>query len=72
MVVLGACTIHAASVDLQQAAQQARDFMSKNFNWDSTVPAGTLELVKNTGETVDMTLILMSEWESKLPTYLKP
>ena len=52
--------------------REVLDFMSKNFNWDSTVPAGTLELVKNTGETVDMTLILMSEWESKLPTYLKP
>jgi len=47
-------------------------FMSKNFSWDSTVPAGTLELVKNTGETVDMTLILMSERETKLPEYLKP
>ncbi len=47
-------------------------FMSKNFNWDSTVAAGTLELVKKTGETVDMTLILMSEWKAKLPTYLKP
>ena len=46
-------------------------FMSKNFSWDSTVAAGTLELVKKTGETVDMTLILMSEWQSKLPTYLK-
>ncbi|QPF85507.1 DEAD/DEAH box helicase family protein [Bradyrhizobium genosp. L] len=47
-------------------------FMSKNFKWDSAVAAGTLELVKKTGETVDMTLILMSEWKAKLPTYLKP
>ena len=47
-------------------------FMSKNFSWDSAVPAGTLKLVKNTGETVDMTLVLISEWRSKLPTYLKP
>ncbi len=52
--------------------REVLDFMSKNFSWESTVPAGTLELVKNTGETVDMTLILMSEWKSKLPTYLKP
>jgi type III restriction enzyme len=47
-------------------------FMSKNFKWDSAVAAGTLELVKKTGETVDMTLILMSEWKAKLPTYLEP
>lgn len=52
--------------------REVLNFMSKNFSWDSTVPAGTLELVKNTGETVDMTLILMSEWETKLPGYLKP
>jgi type III restriction enzyme len=52
--------------------REVMGFMSKHFNWDSTVPAGTLELVKNTGETVDMTLILMSDWKSKLPDYLKP
>ena len=45
-------------------------FISNNFNWDSTAPAGTLQLIKNTGDTVDMTLILMSEWEAKLPSYL--
>ncbi|MBP2431501.1 DEAD/DEAH box helicase [Bradyrhizobium elkanii] len=52
--------------------REVLNFMSKNFEWDSAVPAGTLELVKKTGETVDMTLILMSEWKAKLPTYLKP
>lgn len=52
--------------------REVLSFMSKNFSWDSTVPAGTLELVKNTGETVDMTLILMSERDTKLPEYLKP
>lgn len=29
-----------------------------------------LELVKNTGETIDLTLILMSEHKVKLPDYL--
>ena len=50
MVVLGACTIQAASVDLQQAAQQARDFMSKNFSPSSharraaqTIPLNNVE-----------------------------
>lgn len=50
MVVLGTCTIQAASVDLQQAAQQARDFMSKNFSPSSharraaqTIPLNNVE-----------------------------
>lgn len=45
-------------------------FMSQNFAWDDTVPAGTLELVQKDGETVEGTLILMSEWKAKLPGYL--
>jgi len=44
--------------------------LSDNFAWDSTVPAGTLELVKSTGETVEGALILMSDWPTKLPSYL--
>ena len=46
-------------------------FLSDNFVWDSFIPAGQLELVQNGGETVDGTLILMSEWRAKLPEYLK-
>jgi hypothetical protein len=46
-------------------------FLSSNFAWDSTVPAGTLELIKANGETVECTLILMSEWETILPSYPK-
>jgi type III restriction enzyme len=46
-------------------------FLSENFVWDSFIPAGQLELVQNNGETVDGTLILMSEWRAKLPEYLK-
>lgn len=45
-------------------------FLSSAFQWDNYTPAGELELVKNTGETVQGTLILMSEWKSKLPAYL--
>jgi type III restriction enzyme len=44
--------------------------MSDNFAWDTTIPAGTLELIKPTGETVEGTLILMSDWPTKLPGYL--
>ena len=45
-------------------------FLSDNFFWDDYTPAGTLELVQNNGETVQCTLILMSEWKAKLPGYL--
>lgn len=45
--------------------------MTDAFAWDSTVPAGTLNLIKASGETVECALILMSEWEAKLPGYFK-
>ncbi|WP_323013500.1 DEAD/DEAH box helicase [Devosia sp.] len=45
-------------------------FLSGHFAWDHTAPVGELELVKNGGETVNATLILMSEWQAKLPGYL--
>lgn len=47
------------------------DVMTEAFAWDKTVPAGTLGLVQENGETVECTLILMSEVSSKLPDYLK-
>jgi type III restriction enzyme len=46
------------------------DFLSGKFQWDTYVPAGELELVQESGETVEGTLILMSEWQAKLPEYL--
>ncbi len=48
------------------------DILSMNFKWDASVPAGTLELVKDAGETVECSLILMSEWPTKLPAHLAP
>lgn len=50
--------------------REVLDFLSGAFQWDDYTPAGELELVKNTGETVQGTLILMSEWKTKLPSYL--
>ncbi len=47
------------------------DFLSNSFEWNKTVPAGTLELLQPDGATVECTLILMSEWKAKLPEYLK-
>lgn len=46
------------------------DFLSDNFAWDDSVPAGELELVKNSGETVRGVLLLMSEWKTKIANYL--
>jgi type III restriction enzyme len=45
--------------------------MTDAFAWDNTVPAGTLNLIKDNGETVECALILMSEWKAKLPGYIK-
>ena len=46
-------------------------FLTDTFKWDDCAPAGELELVKNTGEIVHCALILMSEWETRLPTYFQ-
>jgi len=45
--------------------------MSENFAWDETAPAGTLDLVQSNGETVECALILMKDWPTHLPAYLK-
>ena len=49
--------------------RDALNFLSGHFQWDDATPVGELELVNN-GETVEGTLILMSEWQAKLPAYL--
>ena len=46
-------------------------FLSSSFAWDDCTPAGELELVVNDGVTVECALILMSEWKTKLPDFLK-
>lgn len=49
--------------------REALAFLSEHFQWDEATPVGELELVNN-GETVEGTLILMSEWKATLPAYL--
>ena len=44
-------------------------FLSDNFTWDDCTPAGEMELVMNNGTTVQCSLILMSEWKTKLPAH---
>jgi type III restriction enzyme len=50
--------------------REVLSFLSDNFAWDECTPAGELEVVTNNGETVRATLILMSEWQAKLPALL--
>lgn len=50
--------------------REVLSFLSGAFSWES-LPAGELELVQNTGETVHATLILISEWKEKLPDLLR-
>ena len=51
--------------------REVLSFLSDNFGWNDFTPAGELELIQSNGETVQGTLILMSEWRTKLPEYLK-
>ncbi|MDE0163532.1 MAG: DEAD/DEAH box helicase family protein [Bryobacterales bacterium] len=50
--------------------REVLSFLSNSFAWDDCTPAGELELITNGGETVQCTLILMSEWQTKLPRFL--
>ncbi len=45
-------------------------YLTEEFKWDDSVPAGELQLVKNTGETVCCKLILMSEWRTSLAKHI--
>lgn len=46
------------------------DVLTGAFAWDRTVPAGTLDLIQEDGETVECRLLLMSEWRGELPDLL--
>ena len=46
------------------------NFLSESFSWNEYTPAGELELIANTGETVQGALILMGNWKAELPSYL--
>ena len=50
--------------------REVLSFLSNSFAWDDCTPAGELELVMDNGQTVQCTLILMSEWKTKLPHLL--
>ena len=50
--------------------REVLSFLSSSFAWDDCTHAGELKLVTGNGETVQCALILMSEWETKLPELL--
>ncbi|MCY4225270.1 MAG: DEAD/DEAH box helicase family protein [Bacteroidetes bacterium] len=45
-------------------------FLSSNYAWDTSIPAGELELISDNGTTLHCELILMSEWKTRLPELL--
>lgn len=47
------------------------NLMSSSFQWEATVPAGTLELVHEDGTVVHCSLVLMSEWRARLPKLMR-
>ncbi len=49
--------------------REVLSFLSDSFQWDDHTPAGQIELVVNDGVTVQCALVLMSEWETKLPRF---
>ena len=45
-------------------------FLTSNYAWETSVPAGELELVSDSGTTIHCELVLMSERKTKLPELL--
>jgi len=51
--------------------REVLSFLTDAFQCDDYTPVGELELVRNAGDTVHGALILMSEWRTKLPKFLR-
>ena len=49
--------------------REVLSFLTEHFRWEDTLPAGRVEIVGNTGETVQAELVLMSEWKTRLPAF---
>jgi len=46
------------------------NLLSENFSWNNHIPAGELSLITKDGNIVQCELVLMSEWQTKLPKML--
>lgn len=51
--------------------RQVMHLMTREFEWDRTVPAGELALVADGNQEVVCEMVLMSEWPTKLPPLLE-
>lgn len=72
MAVLEMKGQHLAGNDDTEYKRALLNVMTQNFTWDTALPAGTMELVRQGGETVECDLVLMNEWQRKLPDFLSP
>ena len=57
---------HLDNLDTEYKRELLR-FLSSNYAWENSLPAGELELVSDSGTTMHCELVLMSEWKAKLP-----
>ena len=64
------CTLSVRDLGIAYK-REVPSFLSGNFAWDDYAPAGKLELVAENSQTVRCALILMSEWRTKLPGFLR-
>lgn len=46
------------------------NFLSSSYAWENSTPAGELELVTDSGQTMHCELVMMSEWKTRLPSML--
>lgn len=61
---------HLAGNEDTEYKRALLQLMSQNFSWEDAIPAGSMQLVGNSGETVECDLQLMNEWKAQLPAFL--
>jgi type III restriction enzyme len=72
VVVLEMKGQHLAGNDDTEYKRKVLQLASQSFTWDTSLPAGVLEMVVQPGgDTVECDLVLMTEWHTRLPTLLK-
>lgn len=57
---------HLDNLDTDYKRELLR-FLSSSYPWENSTPVGELELVADSGQTMHCELVLMSEWETRLP-----
>jgi len=70
-VVLEMKGIHLAGNADTEYKKAVLQLVSQHFGHDTTIPAGKLEIFKPDGERVECDLVLMNEWKTRLPIFLK-